>query len=225
MQFIRLTALIFLMSSSSLFASVIKTKVNREGTLDKTVWASPTADKIVILPGYVTYCQPPTTKAILVYPFAPTELADKGMWTQKMSIGLNLGPVNENNAELIANSLFKVTCEVQINENTALEITIPIRVDAYNRYVDQDKYAVNIDDDRTITLALESPVKKGAALVFGRKYEFPMPAASDTKARKGNFKPYSFPSKKDQEAAPAKAGEPTPKGFRSFTYPAPKEGD
>jgi hypothetical protein len=192
-------------SSRAALAGIVRVQVSADGTLDKTIWLSPTTDKTLVLPGYITFCQPPTTQLIVISPFAPTDLGEKGeQWTQKLSVGLNLGSVTERNAPLIQASLFKVTCQVQVNEKKEVEITFPMRVDVSNRFVDQDKYVIGIDDERVINLALETKVSKGARLEFGRPYVFPKKSETAQPEQKSaeeppvllkNARPYYFPKK------------------------------
>lgn len=222
MQPIKLVSLSLLILSSlaaEANAGVVKTSVDNDGKLNRVIWLTPTGDRTVILPGFVNYCSPPTTAVIVATTYAATTLSDKSQWTQKLSFGVDLGPVTENNAQFIEDSTFKITCEVQVSEKKAIDITLPFRIDFRQRHENEDKYAINMTDDRVINSIIETPVKKGARLEFGRRYSFRDEKQNTPKA---STVPQivAWPTFTDSPEDEPRHEERKPlKNGRSFTYP------
>lgn len=205
MRFTRLltTNLLILSSlSSEAFARETRVNVRADGSIDQVIWLTPTGDRKVLFPGYINYCSPPTTSLIVATAYAATQLSDKSQWTQKLTFGVDPTTVTSENARLTEIAIFKVTCEVQVSEKKAMDITLSFKIDWRQRYENIDGYTLALGDDRVVTSLSETPVTKGARLVFGRRYSFgkpegeaaPVPAQEEPKRGLPlkNSRPYSF---------------------------------
>ena len=141
MRFIKLCLLIAIFCpGAKSFAEEVILTVDEKSTLPP-IWLAPNAPKVIVLPGDLSRCFSQST-LIKAGPADPQKIGEGESWIREIVIYLDPQGISEKNANTAVSEEVGIHCKFESAPGKFMRKTLWIRVDAVNKYKNQETYVL-----------------------------------------------------------------------------------